>query len=106
MISMSRMRTWNFQLRPSQGVFGTGNNVINFKGTGNTNNKNEGNRRTNVIFGSREHRKLRFDFGEQGKKLPYFRGTRKQIPIPIGRPYNWHIVVVVVRNWFMLYFSI
>ena len=37
-----------------------GNNVICFRGTGEHKSKNEGNRKTNVILGSRENRTLRF----------------------------------------------
>ena len=37
-----------------------GENVIYFRGTEAHKSKNEGNRGTNVIFGSRENRKLRF----------------------------------------------
>ena len=40
--------------------------------------KNEGNRGSKAMFGSRKHRKSRFDFGEQGSKAMYFSGTRKQ----------------------------
>ena len=39
---------------------------------------NERNRGTNVILGSREHRK--YDFGEQGKMLKYFWGTSTPPP--------------------------
>ena len=37
-----------------------GNDVIYFRVTGELKSKNEGNRETNVILGSRQHRKLRF----------------------------------------------
>ena len=67
-------------LRTSQGlwVMGNGNNVIYFRRTEAHKSKNEGNRGTNVIFGSIE----------QGKMLKYFRGTREQVPLaPLGGPH-------------------
>ena len=57
-----------------------GNNVIYVRGTGEHKSKNEGNRRTKVILGSREHRKLRFCFGGTMKNISGEQGNRYPLP--------------------------
>ena len=44
--------------------------------------KTQRNRETKAILGNREHRKSNVDFGEQGNKAIYFRGTSEQAPSP------------------------
>ena len=59
------------------GVMGEqGNNVIYFRGTGETKSKNEGNRGTNVILGSSEYTKLRFWFWGTRENAEIFQGNK------------------------------
>ena len=54
-------------LRPSQGFWGTGENGIYFRGTGEQRPNFEGNRGTKSILGNREHKKTNFHFlGNRG----------------------------------------
>ena len=68
-------------MRPSQGFWGTGENGIYFRGTGEQRSNFEGNRGTKTILGNREHKKTNFRFlgnretsqfisEEQGNRYP------------------------------------
>ena len=69
--------------RPPRGSGEQGNNVIYFRGTGEHESKNEGNRITKVISGSREHW---FWFWGTRKIQKIFRGTREQVHPPPRPP--------------------
>ena len=68
-------------MRPSQGFWGTGEQGHLFQGNGGTNANFEGNRGAKTKLGNR---KTNFDFGEQGNKPIYFRGTREQAFKEVG----------------------
>ena len=61
---------------PPRGYGEQGNNVIYFRETGEHKSKNEGDRGTNVILRSREHRKLRFWFRGIRENAEIFQGNK------------------------------
>ena len=61
---------------PTRGYKEQGDNVIYFRGTGEHMSKNERNRGTKVIFGSREHWKIRFWFWGTRENAEIFQGNK------------------------------
>ena len=70
----------SFLLRPSQGLWGTGEKGIYFRGTGEQRSNFEGNRGTKTILGNREHKKINFRFLGN-------RGTSQFISVEQGNNY-------------------
>ena len=66
-------------MKPSQGFWGTWGNGIYYRRTGEQRPNFEGNR---------EHKKHISTFGVQGNTPIYSRGTREQVPLPLGGPHK------------------
>ena len=73
-------------LRPSQGFWGTGENGIYFRGTGEQRPNFEGNRGTKTILGNREHNKTNFQFLGNREQANLFQGN-KGTGTPLGGPH-------------------
>ena len=74
-------------MRPSQGFWGTGEKGYSFQGNrGNKGQILRGTGEQRQCLGTGNIRKQIFDYGEQGNKPIYFRGTRDQVPDHLGGP--------------------
>ena len=81
-------------LRPSQGFWGTGENGIYFRGTGEQRPNFEGNRGTKTILGNREHKKTNFQFlGNRGTSQ--FISREQGNRYPLGGPHYLCVCVCV-----------
>ena len=82
---------------PPRGYREQGNNVIYFRVTGEHMSKNERNRGTKVIFGSREHRKIRFWFWGTKENAEIFQGN-KGTGTPTSRPEMASLIAATISN--------
>ena len=82
------------------GVLGNRGNRALFQGNREQRPNFEGNRGKRQYWGTGNIRKQIFDFGEQGNKPIYFRGTREQVPPPppVHKSYDQYINLMYIRT--------